>query len=128
MKQLTLEKLNRLSQNSNDSAEDSFQILSTSPPQTPEPSSKASKNAPQAPEPSSKASKGAPQAPEPSSKASSQSPFRQLRVLATVAQLKDDEIIFAALADPYAHPEFFKGILSKLNKLSCSGKLKANFG
>ena len=65
MKQLTLEKLNRLSQTSSGSAKDSFQILSTSPPQTPEPSSKASKGAPQAPEPKSKASKGAPQAREP---------------------------------------------------------------
>ena len=44
-----------------------------------------------------------------------------------MAQLKNDLIIFTAIADPYAHPEFFEEILSKLNKLSSSAKLNAKF-
>ena len=112
MKQTTLERLNRQSHNSSVSAEDSCQILSSTATQAPD--SKIFKF-----------SQGAAEAPN--SKPSSQSPFRQLRVLATLAQLKDDKIAYAAFPDPFAHPEYFEGILSKLSKLNYSFKLNSKF-
>ena len=110
MKQTTLERLNRQSHNNSVSAEDSCLVLSSTSTQAQD--SKIFKS-----------SQGAAEAPN--SKPSSQSSFRQLRVLATVAQLKNDEIAYAALADPFAHPEYFEGILSQLSKLNSSFKLNS---
>ena len=112
MKQTTMERLNRQSHNSSVSAEDSCQVLFSTFTQAPD--SKIYKS-----------SKAQLKRPTPNLRVNRF--FRQLRVLATVAQLKDDEIAYAALADPFAHPEYFEGILSKLSKLNSSFKLNSKF-
>ena len=60
-------------------------------------------------------------------KSNSQSPFHQLKLLASVAQIKDDELAVSAIANPDSHVDYFKDLLDKLGKLSVSSNHNEKF-